>query len=317
MRSRSLRRPAIALLVLLTGAACGSAGTSTAPATSAPAAPATAYPMTVRTPSGAVTIPARPARIVSLSPTATEMLFAIGAGRQVTAVDSDSDYPADAPHTSLSGFQPNVEAIAGYRPDLVVIASDPGGLVKSLRSLRIPVLMEPPAQRLTDAYHQLNQLGAVTGHARHAAALSTRMRRQIAATIASVPRPAHPLTEYTELDDTYYSATSDTFLGQVFKAFGLRNIADRAKGAGSGYPQLSAEYIVAADPDLIFLADTLCCHQSRSTVAARSGWSEITAVKDDQVVGLNDDIASRWGPRIVTLYKTVARHVKAAEKAGR
>jgi iron complex transport system substrate-binding protein len=271
--------------------------------------------MTVRTPTGAVTIPARPARIVSLSPTATEMLFAIGAGRQVPAVDSDSDYPADAPHTSLSGFQPNVEAIAGYRPDLVVIASDPGGLVKSLRSLRIPVLIEPPAQHLGDAYHQLNQLGAVTGHARRAAAVSTRMRRQIAATIASVPKPAHALTEYTELDDTYFSATSDTFLGQVFKAFGLRNIADRAKGAGSGYPQLSAEYIVAADPDLIFLADTLCCHQSQSTVAARSGWSGITAVRDHQVVGLNDDIASRWGPRIVTLYKIVAGHVKAAEKA--
>src|SRR5205085_9187027 len=140
-----------------------------------PAAPAAAYTMTVSTPSGAVTIPARPVRIVSLSPTATEMLFAIGAGRQVKAVDSDSDYPAGAPHTSLSGFQPNVEAIAGYRPDLVVISSDPGGLVKSLRSLRIPVLMEPAAQRLTDAYHQLYQLGAVTGHARQAAAVSTRM----------------------------------------------------------------------------------------------------------------------------------------------
>ena len=252
---------------------------------------------------------------MSLSPTATEMLFAIGAGSQVIAVDSDSDYPPNAPHTKLSGFQPNVEAIAGYNPDLVVIASDPGGLVKSLKALHIPVLEEPPAANLSDAYQQVDQLGSVTGHAAQARTLSASMRRQIAATLASVPRPAQPLTQYTELDDTYYSATSATFLGQVFKAFGLRNIADKAKGAGSGYPQLSAEYIVASDPDLIFLADTICCHQSQATVAARSGWSDITAVKDHEVVGLSDDIASRWGPRIVSLYKIVAQHVKAAEAA--
>lgn len=310
---KRLRRPAIALVMLLAATACGSSGaTAGPPTTTATSAPAAGYPMTVANPAGHTVIPARPVRIVSLSPTATEMLFAIGAGSQVVAVDSDSDYPPNAPHTKLSGFQPNVEAIAGYNPDLVVIASDPGGLVKSLKALHIPVLEEPPAAKLSDAYQQVDQLGTATGHAAQARTLSASMRRQIAATLASVPRPAHPLTQYTELDDTYYSATSATFLGQVFKAFGLRNIADKAKGAGSGYPQLSAEYIVASDPDLIFLADTICCHQSQATVAARPGWSGITAVKDHQVVGLNDDIASRWGPRIVTLYRIVAQHVKEA-----
>lgn len=316
MISGTLRRSAVGLLTLLAATACGSsAATAGPPTTSAASSTASAYPMTVANPAGRVVIPARPVRIVSLSPTATEMLFAIGAGPQVVAVDSDSDYPRNAPRTRLSGFSPNVESIAGYNPDLVVIASDPGGLVRSLQALHIPVLEEPPATNLSGAYRQLSQLGAVTGHTARARAESASMRRQIAAAIASVPRPTHPLTQYTELDDTYYSATSATFLGQVFKAFGLRNIADKAKGAGSGYPQLSAEYIVASDPDLIFLADTICCHQSQSTVAARAGWSGITAVRHHEVVGLNDDVASRWGPRIVSLYRIVALHVKAAEKA--
>lgn len=299
-------------------AACGSAS-STPPAPPPPAssvAAKPAFPVTLTASNGAVRIASRPAHIVSLSPTATEMLFAIGAGPQVVAVDSDSDYPASAPKTSLSGFQPNVEAIAGYSPDLVVASNDPGGLAKSLNALKIPVLLEPAAGKLADTYAQLEQLGTATGHAAQAATVVSRMRSQIASIVASVPKPTSRLSVYDELDNTYYSVTSSTFVGSVFKTFGLRNIADKAKDAGSGYPQLSSEYIVAADPDLIFLSDTICCHQSAATVAARPGWSHIAAVTHHQVVRVNDDIASRWGSRIVALYRIVAKHVLQAEKAG-
>lgn len=311
----SLRSLAAVVGLAVACAACGSASsTSSAPPTSSSGQAAKpVFPVTLTAANGAVRIGSRPTRIVSLSPTATEMLFAIGAGPQVVAVDSDSDYPAGVPKTSLSGFQPNVEAIAGYSPDLVVASNDVGGLVKSLNALKIPVLLEPAAGKLADTYAQLEQLGSATGHTAQAASVVSRMRTQIAGIVASVPKPKTRLAVYDELDNTYYSATSSTFVGSVFKTFGLRNIADNAKGAGSGYPQLSSEYIVAADPALIFLSDTICCHQSAATVAARPGWNHVAAVIHHQVVGVNDDVASRWGPRIVELYRIVARHLMQAE----
>jgi iron complex transport system substrate-binding protein len=305
----------VAALAAGCGSATGSSATSTTTQTQAPAAPP-AFPVTINASNGPVQIAQRPTHIVSLSPTATEMLYAIGAGKQVVAVDSDSDYPPSAPHTSLSGFQPNIEAIASYSPDLVIASNDPGGLVKSLKSLSIPVLLEPAAAKLTDSYSQITQLGQATGHTAQATALAKNMRSQIAKIVASVPKPTRPLSVYNELDDTYFSATSSTFIGQIYRAFGLKNIADKAKGAGGGYPQLSSEYIVAANPSLIVLADTKCCHQTSATVAARPGWSNIAAVVHHQVIPVNDDIASRWGPRVVDFYRIVAKHVAEAEKGG-
>jgi ABC-type cobalamin transport system permease subunit/predicted small lipoprotein YifL len=145
-----LRRPLLAflaVLVVLVLAACGSDGAPEASPTDAAARPSEPFPVTVESAGGPVTIARRPERIVSLSPTATESLFAIQAGDQVVAVDDQSNYPAEAPRSKLSGYQPNVEAIAGYRPDLVVAAFDPSGLVKGLRKLGIPVLLQPAASR--------------------------------------------------------------------------------------------------------------------------------------------------------------------------
>lgn len=261
--------------------------------------------------SGAATTPER---IVSLSPSATDMLFAIGAGKQVVAVDADSTYPANAPHTSLSGLTPNVEAIAKYRPDLVVVSYAPSGLTANLHKLGIAVLIEPATANLAGSYAQINQLGKLTGHVRTASSLVASMRKQIAALVKATPKPPHALTYYYELDQTYYSATSSTFIGSVLGLFGLKNIADKAAHASSGYPQLSAEYIVKADPDVIFLADTQCCGQSAKTVAARPGWSKITAVRDGGVVLLNDSIASQWGPRIVDLVQDVHGALAKIEK---
>jgi iron complex transport system substrate-binding protein len=287
-----------------------SAGTGSAPAGSDSAA---AFPLHLTSAAGPAVLASRPTRIVSLSPTATEMLFAVGAGPQVVAVDDQSNYPPTAPMTKLSGFEPNVEAIAAYRPDLVVIAEDPGGLVRSLRSLRIPVLSEPTAATLGESYRQIAQLGVATGHVAAAAALVSSMRSQIEAVVRGMPHVATPPSIYHELDDTDYSATSKTFIGQLYAMLGVRNIADRASGAASGYPQLSAEYIIAANPDLIFLADVECCHQSLSTVAARPGWGAIAAVRHGDVIALDGDVASRWGPRIVQFVREIAAAIRSAE----
>jgi iron complex transport system substrate-binding protein len=248
---------------------------------------------------------ATPHRIVSLSPTATESLFAIGAGKQVVAVDDQSDYPKRAPRTSLSGYTPNVEAIAGYRPDLVVLSGDANGVVAGLSKLGIRVLLQPAATGLASAYDEIAQLGAITGHKRNAATVVARMKRAIAREVKSVPK--RKLSVYHELDPTYYSATSKTFIGRIYKLFGLRNIADAADSSGSGYPQLSGEYILSSNPSLIVLADTRCCGQSAATVAGRPGWSGLSAVRNHRVVGIDDSVASRWGPRIVNFVQAVGK----------
>lgn len=296
---------AVAAAVMFAVAGCASDNDDPGPgATSAPAA---AYPVTV----GTVTLDKRPEKIVSLSPSATEMLFAIGAGAQVTAADDNSNYPPEAPKSELSGFQPNAEAIAAKSPDLVVLSNDTNKVVDQLTTLKIPVYLAASAVTLDDTYQQLNELGTLTGHVTEAASTVQRMKDDIAKLVKDVPQRATKLTYYYELDPTLYSVTSKTFIGALFAQAGLENVADVADADGKkgGYPQLSAEALVKSDPDLIFLADTKCCKQSLETVKARTGWANITAVKNGNVIELDDDIASRWGPRVVDLVRAITEAV--------
>jgi len=290
---------------LLAALGCGSSSTATTASAGA------GYPLNVRASNGSVHLSARPTAIVSLSPTATEMLYAIGAGSQVKAVDAYSDYPKGTPVTTLDGNSPNVEAIASYKPDLVVVSQDSPGLDRGLRSLGIPVMSNPPATDLTQEYQQFTELGAATGHSSEAETEVTSIKSSIARIVAATPKPGTG-SYYYELDQTYYSVTSSTFIGQVLGLLGLKSIADSAEGAAAsgGYPQLSGEFILRADPDYIFLADTICCSQSASTVSGRPGWSTLSAVKEGRILGLNDDIASRWGPRVVDLLTQVSNEIK-------
>jgi iron complex transport system substrate-binding protein len=261
---------------------------------------------------GELKLDQRPEKIVSLSPSATEMLFAIGAGKQVTAADNNSNYPAEAPKSELSGFQPNAEAIAGKKPDLVVISNDINKVKDQLAALKIPVYVAAAATTLDDTYRQLADLGALTGHRDEAAALGTRMKGDIAKLVADAPKPKKAFTYYYELDPTLFTVTSKTFAGSLFALFGMQNVADPADADGKkgGYPQLAPEALISANPDFVFLADTKCCKQTAATVAARPGWAGVTAVKSGNVVGLDDDVASRWGPRVVDLVRSIADAVK-------
>jgi len=297
---RVLTAALAAAALLLTGCA----GDDTAGrSVSAPSASA-AYPVTV----GNLTLDKRPERIVSLTPTATEMLFAIDAGPQVVAVDDQSTLPADTPTSDLSGFKPNAEAIAAENPDLVVLSDNLNKIVEQLGALKIPVLLTPAAKTLDDTYTEIGQLGLLTGHQTEASALTARMKAQLAKIFKSVPPRATPLSYYYELDPTLYSLTSKTFVGQLFEQFGMTNVADVADADGSkgGYPQLSAEALIKANPDMIFLADSKCCAQTADTIKARKGWADVTAVKTGQIIALDDDIASRWGPRVVDLAQSIA-----------
>lgn len=250
-------------------------------------------------------------RIISLSPTVTEDLFAIGAGKQVIAVDQDSSYPDRAPRTSLSGYTPNTEAIANYHPDLVFISYNPHGFAAQLRQLGIKVVMVPAAADLAQVYREIVKIGGITGHPKGAAGVVRWMKTRLQAIVASVPRLRRHLRVYHELDQTYYSATSNTFIGTIYKLFGFKDIADAAgASAGTDYPQLSGEYILQQNPQIIVLADTRCCGQNATTVTGRPGWSGIAAVEHHKVIGVNDDVASRWGPRIVQFARRIAEIAK-------
>lgn len=273
-----------------------------------------AFPVTVTPPGGKpLTLERKPERIVSLSPSATEALYAVGAGEQVVAVDDQSTYPPEAPQTKLSGLTPSPEKIADHDPDLVVVNADVDNLTAALAKVDIATLVLPDARTLADAYAQFELLGEATGHPDDGKDVAARVKRDIAKIVRDADQPAGELSYYHEVDQTYYTATSATFIGEVYGLFGLRNIADGDDpNANGGYPQLSAEKIIKADPDLIFLADVKCCGQNLQTVAKRPGWDTLTAVKQRRVIALNDDVASRWSPRIVDLVRDVADAVEAA-----
>ena len=245
-------------------------------------------------------------RIISLSPTATEILFAIGAGEQVVAVDDQSNFPSNAPVTDLSGYTPNVEAIAAYDPDLVVTSYDPGDLVDGLNVLGIKPLIQSAAMTLEDTYSQIIELGELTGHSKEA----EKLNKEIQSSVASVTPSGNGLTYYHEVDNTLYSTTSKTFLGQLYDLLGLVNIADPADEDGFGWPQLSSQFIVDTDPDLIFLADA-DLGESPQTVSSRPGWSSMQAVTEGRIIVLDTDIASRWGPRVVDFLEQVESAIES------
>ena len=275
----------------------GTEGTLEGPATAD-----AAFPVTITSGGGTWTLESQPQRIVSLSPTATEILFAIGAGPQVVAADNWSTYPPEAPTTDLSGFDPNIEAITNYEPDLVVISNDSNELVAGLTALDIPVLISPSPFDIEGGYASVETLGIATGHAAGAAEVSETMRSEIAAALADAP--IVPIRIYHELDDTHFSVSSNSFLGAVYAALGTTNIADPADADGYGYPQLTEEYIIEADPELIIITDLLA--YTAEDVAARPGWETVTAVRDGNILVVNADIASRWGPRLPQFVAAVA-----------
>jgi iron complex transport system substrate-binding protein len=265
------------------------------------------FPVTV----GDLTLDTEPQRVVSMSATATEMLFAISAGDKVVAVDNFSNFPKDVEALpKVDAYQPSVEAISELDPDLVVISYDPGNLVEQLNALSIPVFTAYAVANLDGAYEQLQQLGALTGRAEEASVVVDSLRSEIESIVSGVKRQDPPLTYFYELDPTLYSVTTNTFIGSVLAQLGLVSIADGVQ-EGNDYPQLSAEVVVEKNPDIIFLADVKCCAQSAAVVAEREGWRTLSAVRNDSIVELDDDIASRWGPRLVVLIKQVAAAISS------
>ena len=236
---------------------------------------------------------------------------------QVVAADQFSTYPEEAPATDLDAFNPNVEAIVGYEPDLVVLpASVPRDVPAGLRRVGLRVLATPAPANLDDAYAQMRQLGRVTGHAEAGQQLAERTQAKVERLIVGAPS-GHGLDFFHELDPDLFSTGNKSFIGRIYQRLGLENVAEpAARRAGTPYPQLSSEAVVSADPDLIVLADTECCDQSPAKVMQRPGWQRVAAVEAGAVVAIDDDVASRWGPRIPVFIAKVVEAMQRARAAG-
>ena len=303
---------ALAALALVL-VACGS-GTSAkqAPSPTVASAPPTQFPLTLTRSDGkTLTLDKAPARIVSLSPGATEIIYAIGAGPQLVAVDKQADYPAGAKDfpTKVDAYEPNVEAIAALKPDLVFVASDPGGLVAALDRLQIPTLWSDlnDVKTVEDVFGQITLLGKATGRTGSADAVVASLRQRVDAVTSKVSDvPMGQKSVYHEVDSTYYTASDDTFIGDLYRLLHVKNIA--GDGGGSPYPQLTQEAIIAANPQVIVLADEPF-GTTIDSVKQRAGWQNIDAVKNNAVFSIDPDLASRAGPRIIDALEQLAKDI--------
>lgn len=305
-----------ALALILSLAACAfppSAGATAAGAGSAKRPTSSAgFPVSLNNDGKTVVIARKPQRILCVSASATQMLYAIGAGAAVVAVDKYSTYPAQAPRTSLTGDETSAEDYVRYHPDLVIVAYDEGTMVQQLARLHIPALVLAPATGLAGVYGQLSELGLATGHRAGAARAVASLRASVTAEVGYAESRGVGKSYYIEFaPQPLYTATSGTFVGAEFSLFGMRDIADKA-GHGDAYPEISAEYLLSANPDWVFLADTVCCHVTPANFAQRPGFGVLGAVKDHHVVGVNDSLASQWGPHTIEqLTGFIARRLRS------
>lgn len=251
-------------------------------------------------------------RVVSLSPGATETIYALGAAASLVAVDNNADYPEGAANfaTKVDAFEPNIEAITQLEPDLVIVASDIGGIVGALDRLNIPVLfidLDTDVRTIDDVMGQIGLLGRLTGTEERSDEIIFDLSERIEAIetglvgLATTNGPS----VYHELDDTFYTVSEQTFIGSLYRILKARNIA--GNGGGVAYPQLTQEAIIDMNPEVIVLANE-AFGVTIDSVKQRPGWDAIYAVQNDQIYGIDPNIISRPGPRIVDALEQLAAH---------
>jgi iron complex transport system substrate-binding protein len=265
------------------------------------------FPLTVTRSDGVeLTLEAQAERIVSLDPSATEILYAIEAGDQVVASDLFSNFPEEAQAKArLDAYQPSPEAILAEGPDLVLMFVNNTGAVEILDDLGATVLYLEVPDSLEGIYERIELYGSITGHEDEATELVESMEGRVDAVVEAVSSIEEGPRIFHELDPTLFTVTSSSFIGELYELIKAENIADSAEGE---FPQLTSEAVIAADPEVIILADEEF-GESLETVHSRPGWDVISAVVEERVYGVNPDIASRPGPRIVEFLETVAAYL--------
>ena len=241
-------------------------------------------------------------RIISIAPSNTEILFAIGAGSQMVGRDALSDYPKEAANVTDIGSAYealNTEMIVSLKPDLIIAAEiNTAEQVKALEDLGLTVYYLKNPNTLEEMYTNLEIMAQLTGREKEAAALIESLKARVAAVDEKIMPLSSRISVFYEIDGTDpakpYTAGKGTFLTLLIERAGGYNIAADI----DGYPQLSLEQVVAADPMFILLGDA-AYGVTPESVAARPGWENLSAVKNGQVVPFDDNLLSRPGPRLV------------------
>jgi len=248
-----------------------------------------------------------PKRIISLSPSITEILFEIGSGNQVIAVDNLSNYPNEAPITDISAYDPNVEAISLLNPDLVILSYNIKNLKAALKKIGIETIYLPAPLNFEDILDQIDYLGLQTGNEDKAKKLISKMKNRMK-TLQKLRENETATKIYHEIDPNYYSPSKFSFIGDIYQKLNYKNVADKADISNLGYPKLSPELIISENPDLIVLPGK--DNKYVEKVKLRPGWSYIEAVKKNNFLLTNNDIASRWGPRILNFASILVEYSK-------
>jgi iron complex transport system substrate-binding protein len=249
-------------------------------------------------------------RIVSLAPSNTEILFAIGAGEQVVGRDDFSDYPEAAKNIASIGstFEAlNTELIVSMKPDLVLAAEiNTPEQVKALEDLGLNVYYLKNPSTLEEMYTNLEIVAQLTGHEEEAATVIEALKVRVAAVDEKILPLSSRISVFYEVDGTDpskpFTAGKGTFITLLIERAGGTNIASDI----DGYPQLSLEQVVAANPAFILLGDAKWGITPES-IAQRPGWANLSAVKNGQVLPFNDDLLSRPGPRMVVGLEELAK----------
>lgn len=316
MKRRRLITVVLAVTLLAAIAACGARPTPTplAPAPRATGVPPTArasaatFPVSLTDFAGRkVTINKVPAKIVSIAPSATEILFALGVGSKVVGVtDADSYPPEVAKIAKVGGYPLNYEVIASLSPDLVVGASlTTADDISKLEALKLTVLTVD-ARNVQEVANSILALGQAVGAGSQAQQIAGAMTTRLSDLDAKLKGAATKPRVFFELDNTLYTVGPGSFIDDLITRAGGANIASDAK---SPYPQLNLESLVNKDPEVIILSD-FAYGETADKVAGRPGWAKVSAVTNKRIVEIKDpDLVSRPGPRILDGLELVAQAI--------
>ncbi len=306
---RGIAATAAALMLLL--AAGGCSAVKHPPQAQERQLPAEArYPFTVTDDlNRKVTVTAKPERIVSLAPSNTEIMFAVGLGSRIVAVDNYSDYPAEAAKlTKIGGFStPSVEKIAALKPDLVVGTDMHQKLLDQFDRLKIPVVLFS-ARSVEGVMADIRLLGEVTSAQDQAGQVVEGIARtltEVQTKLGNLPDEARPLTYYELYSDPLMSVGPKTLIHQIITLAGGKNIV---QDADTDYPKISAEVILKRNPQVIIFplfhgTNALTAEQIR----ARPGWGGVKAIKEGRVLSVDANLISRPGPRVAQAVEELAR----------
>ncbi len=251
-----------------------------------------------------VWLDAPPERIVSLVPSHTETVCALGACERLVGRDTHSNHPATVLllPTLGSAFAPDLEALVALQPDLVLV-DEYSGAADAVAALGIPVFAGTP-QRVDEVFGMVFRLGQLLGASDEAAALVEGLHGELATVALAVAGRERPSVFY-EIDPSPYSVGPDGFIGTLIGLAGGENIVPRELG---DFPLVDPEFVVAADPEVIILADAPY-GIDLAAVQARPGWAGIAAVRSGRVIELDEaesDVLSRAGPRLGEALRVLA-----------